>query len=151
MLIPPFTIAGLVIFFRRLMTVRTLRGNDVLLEAEGLALYMNTAERHRLEMFNPPEETPEVFERLLPYAYALDTAETWANRFEDVLRRQEYSPGWYTGSSMTAFYTGSAVAAMTSSMASSISSASASPGSSSGSGGGGSSGGGGGGGGGGGW
>ncbi|GAB1399527.1 DUF2207 domain-containing protein [Aminivibrio sp.] len=151
MLIPPFTIAGLVILFRRLMTVRTLRGNDVLLEAEGLALYMNTAERHRLEMFNPPEETPEVFERLLPYAYALDTAETWANRFEDVLRRQEYSPGWYTGSSMTAFYTGSAVAAMTSSMASSISSASASPGSSSGSGGGGSSGGGGGGGGGGGW
>ncbi len=151
MLIPPFTIAGLVILFRSLMTVRTLRGNEVLLEAEGLALYMKTAERHRLEMFNPPEETPEVFERLLPYAYALDTAETWANRFENVLREQEYSPGWYSGSSMTAFYSGSAVAAMTSSMASSISSASTSPGSSSGSGGGGSSGGGGGGGGGGGW
>ncbi len=151
MLVPPFMIAGLVILFRSLMTVRTVRGNEVLLEAEGLALYMNTAERHRLEMFNPPEETPEVFERLLPYAFALDTAETWANRFEDVLRQKEYSPGWYSGSSMAAFYTGSAVAAMTSSMAASISSASASPGSSSGSGGGGSSGGGGGGGGGGGW
>ena len=151
MLIPPFMIAGLVILFRSLMTVRTLRGNDVLLEAEGLALYMKTAERHRLEMFNPPEETPEVFERLLPYAFALDTAETWANRFENILREKGYTPNWYTGSSMAAFYTGSAVAAMTSSMASSISSASASPGSSSGSGGGGSSGGGGGGGGGGGW
>ena len=151
MLVPPFMIAGLVILFRSLMTVRTVRGNAVLLEAEGLALYMQTAERHRLEMFNPPEETPEVFERLLPYAFALDTAETWANRFENILREKEYSPNWYSGSSMAAFYTGSGVAAMTSSMASSISSASTSPGSSSGSGGGGSSGGGGGGGGGGGW
>ncbi len=29
----------------------------------GLKLYMDTAEKERLEMFNPPEETPELFER----------------------------------------------------------------------------------------
>lgn len=114
-------------------------------------MYMGTAERHRLEMFHPPEETPEVFEKLLPYAFALDTAETWANRFEDILKQNAYQAEWYTGANMAAFYSGGGVASLASSVSDSIASASHAPGSSSGSGGGGSSGGGGGGGGGGGW
>jgi len=133
------------------MTIRTPRGNDVFAEAEGLAMYMSTAERHRLEMFNPPEETPEVFEALLPYAFALDVAETWANRFENMLREKGYQPSWYAGSNLASFYTGSGIASVASAVSGSIASASTPPGSSSGSGGGGSSGGGGGGGGGGGW
>ena len=137
--------------FHELMTVRTPEGNRVLAEAEGLAMYMGTAERHRLEMFNPPEETPEVFESLLPYAFALGVAETWANRFADILREKQYQPTWYSGGNIASFYTGAAIADMTSSVSGAIASASTAPGSSSGSGGGGSSGGGGGGGGGGGW
>jgi uncharacterized membrane protein len=102
-------------------------------------------------MFNPPEETPEVFESLLPYAFALGVAETWANRFADILREKQYQPTWYSGGNIASFYTGAAIADMTSSVSGAIASASTAPGSSSGSGGGGSSGGGGGGGGGGGW
>jgi len=151
LLVPPLATGLMILVFRELMTVRTEKGNDVLNEADGLAMYMGTAERHRLEMFNPPEETPEVFEKLLPYAFALDTAETWADRFEDILRQQQYQPDWYSGPSAANFYTGGAVASLASSMSSTIASASQAPGSSSGSGGGGSSGGGGGGGGGGGW
>ncbi|MBL3540613.1 DUF2207 domain-containing protein [Aminivibrio sp.] len=150
-LVPPLATGLIILVFRELMTVRTEKGNDVLGEADGLAMYMGTAERHRLEMFNPPEETPEVFERLLPYAFALDTAETWANRFEEILRQQQYQPEWYSGPSAATFYAGGAAASLASSMSSTIASASQAPGSSSGSGGGGSSGGGGGGGGGGGW
>ncbi len=136
LLVPPLATGLMILVFRELMTVRTEKGNDVLNEADGLAMYMGTAERHRLEMFNPPEETPEVFERLLPYAFALDTAETWANRFEEILRQQQYQPGWYSGPSAANFYTGGAVASLASSMSSTIASASQAPGSSSGSGGG---------------
>ena len=143
--------AALIVVFHALMTIRTPKGNEVLAEAEGLAMYMGTAEKRRLEMFNPPEETPEVFETLLPYAFALGIAETWANRFEDKLKEQNYQPTWYTGANLASFYTGSGIASVTSAVSSSIASASVAPGSSSGSGGGGSSGGGGGGGGGGGW
>ena len=143
--------AALIVVFNELMTIRTPKGNEVLAEAEGLAMYMGTAEKRRLEMFNPPEETPEVFEALLPYAFALGVAETWANRFEDKLKEQQYEPTWYTGANLASFYTGSGIASVTSAVSSSIASASVAPGSSSGSGGGGSSGGGGGGGGGGGW
>ena len=143
--------AALIVVFNELMTIRTPKGNEVLAEAEGLAMYMGTAEKRRLEMFNPPEETPEVFEALLPYAFALGVAETWANRFENKLKEQQYEPTWYTGANLASFYTGSGIASVTSAVSSSIASASVAPGSSSGSGGGGSSGGGGGGGGGGGW
>ena len=143
--------AALIVVFNELMTIRTPKGNEVLAEAEGLAMYMGTAEKRRLEMFNPPEETPEVFEALLPYAFALGVAETWANRFEDKLKEQQYQPTWYTGANLASFYTGSGIASVTSAVSSSIASAAVAPGSSSGSGGGGSSGGGGGGGGGGGW
>ncbi|MDD3918084.1 MAG: DUF2207 domain-containing protein, partial [Synergistaceae bacterium] len=137
--------AALIVVFNELMTIRTPKGNEVLAEAEGLAMYMGTAEKRRLEMFNPPEETPEVFEALLPYAFALGVAETWANRFEDKLKEQQYEPTWYTGANLASFYTGSGIASVTSAVSSSIASASVAPGSSSGSGGGGSSGGGGGG------
>jgi len=143
--------AALIVVFNELMTIRTPKGNEVLAEAEGLAMYMGTAEKRRLEMFNPPEETPEVFEALLPYAFALGVADTWANRFEEKLKEQNYQPTWYAGSNLASFYTGSGITSVTSAVSSSIASASVAPGSSSGSGGGGSSGGGGGGGGGGGW
>lgn len=64
---------------------------------EGLRMFMTTAEKNRLEMMNPPDETPQLFETLLPYAYALDAAETWANRFEKVLAAAHYTPSWYRG------------------------------------------------------
>ncbi|MDD3767967.1 MAG: DUF2207 domain-containing protein [Aminobacterium colombiense] len=150
-LIPILATVVMILLFRKLMTIRSEKGNDVLGEVDGLAMYMGTAERYRLEMFHPPQETPEIFERLLPYAFALDTADTWANRFDSILQESDYHPEWYTGTDISDLYTGRAMANMASSIASSIASASVAPGSKSGSGGRGFSGGGGGGGGGGGW
>lgn len=142
---------------RPFMSARTVEGYDALNSADGLALYMDTAEKERLEMFNPPEETPELFEKLMPYALALDVAKTWGNRFEKILAAEKYQPTWYVGPHPYMFLSSGGFNSFSSNLASQVSSSmisqttTAAPGSSSGFGGGGFSGGGGGGGGGGGW
>ena len=142
--------AAVIAVMRPLMVSRTPKGSSILSEAEGLKLYMDTAEKERLEMFNPPEETPELFEKLLPYALALDVAKTWGNRFESVLTKAGYKPEWYAGPSPYLFLNGSGLNNFSSSLGSSLGQSMApqsAPGTSSGMGGGGFAGGGGGGGG----
>jgi uncharacterized membrane protein len=102
------------------MVARTKEGSDLLSDIEGLTLYMATAEKDRLEMFNPPDETPELFERLLPYALALDVAKTWGNRFEKVLASAGYRPRWYAGPSPYIFMRGSGLHDFSSGLAGSI-------------------------------
>lgn len=149
--------AGLIAVMRPLMARRTEKGTDLLAETEGLILYMQIAEKDRLEMLNAPEDTPELYERLLPYAMALDVAKTWGNRFENVLKEAQYEPDWYVGPNPLLFNSAAGFNALSSNLMNNISSGiqieapESAPGSFSGSGGGGFSGGGGGGGGGSGW
>ncbi len=146
--------------FYQLMKAPTQRGRDLLDAIQGLQLYLNIAEREDLERRHGGSHpvTIEEFERLLPYAIALDSAETWGARFEDAIRQAEidgtiqkrswYSPSMVSGGALS----GSAISSsLASGLSSGISGSASPPGSSSGGGGGGSSGGGGGGGGGGGW
>ncbi len=144
------------VLFSRLLTAPTVLGRKLMDQIEGLRLYMTTAEEKRLDMLNPPEKTPELFEKLLPFALALDCENAWSEKFAAVLAAASYAgPAWYASS------TGFNVNDMgnfnsrlnTSQYDHTVrtSSSSFSPGSFSGSSGGGSSGGGGGGGGGGGW
>ena len=51
------------------------------IEIEGFKQYLSVAEEDRLEYLNPPEKTPELFEKFLPYAIALNVENTWAKRF----------------------------------------------------------------------
>ena len=126
---------------------------------EGFKMYMETAEENRLNMLTPPERTPALFERLLPYAIALGLENEWGDKFKDVLAQANYTPDWYTGSEIHNYNRFSAALVSSVSHAqidptppsSSSGSSSGSSSWSSGSSGGGSSGGGGGGGGGGGW
>ncbi|HEX8467354.1 MAG TPA: DUF2207 domain-containing protein [Allosphingosinicella sp.] len=138
------------------MAAPTREGRIVLDRIAGFRHYLSIAEEERLETLHPPEETPELFERYLPYAIALEVENDWASRFTSVLAAAAASGrsqpmGWYSGSSDPWSDPGDFADSVGSSLASTISSASTAPGSSGGSGGGGSSGGGGGGGGGGGW
>lgn len=120
---------------------------------EGLKMYMNAAENEQLKFHNPPQMTPEVFEKFLPYAMVLGVDKIWGEKFANYLKSTstEYQNSWYYGS--TPHFSSSFGSTLNSSLGSSISSASTQPSSSSSgsSGGGGFSGGGGGGGGGGGW
>lgn len=141
------------ILFYHLMKAFTIKGRKVMDRIEGLRLYLSVAEKDQLNALNPPEKTPAVFEKFLPYALALDVEQQWCEQFAEVLAKAGtetgYRPGWYGGSRLTAGgMTG--LASSLGAMSSSIASASSPPGSRSG-GSGGSSGGGGGGGGGGGW
>jgi len=141
--------------FFHLLRAPTIPGRKLLDRLEGFRMYMATAEEHRLNLLNPPEKTPELFERYLPYALALDCENEWNNKFAAVLAAAAAAgataPLWYSGSNWDSGRTGGFTESLGSSLASSFSSASTAPGRSSGSGGGGSSGGGGGGGGGSGW
>jgi hypothetical protein len=139
------------------MAAPTQEGRRVMDEIAGFERYLSITEEDRLEVLHPPEKTPELFERYLPYAIALGVENRWAGKFAAVLAAAAAEPGrqqgmyWYSGSSDPWSNPGMFASTVGGSLASSVASAATAPGSSSGSGGGGSSGGGGGGGGGGGW
>lgn len=146
----------LIVWFFYLIKAPTVFGRRRMDEIEGLKLFMEVADKDRLNMLNPPDKTPQLFEKLLPYAIALDVENKWSKQFESVIaqaiQNNEYHPTWYVGDSSSAFRVNAITSSLGSSFSSAVSSSSTPPSSSSsGSGGGGSSGGGGGGGGGGGW
>jgi uncharacterized membrane protein YgcG len=145
--------------FYHLLKAPTASGAQVLDQIDGFKLFLDTAEKDRLEMLHPPSITPEVFEKFLPYAIALDCENQWSKKFEaDAAaagvgndQGYGYTPLWYSGSNFASLGTAGLASSIGSALGASVASASTAPGSSSGSGGGGFSGGGGGGGGGGGW
>jgi hypothetical protein len=88
-------ITGIAFFFSgKIMAATTKEGAEMGREIEGLAMYIGTAERYRLPMVNPPEETPQLFEKLLPYAFALGLTKTWADSFSSILSEAGYAPEW---------------------------------------------------------
>ena len=60
-------------------------GRKIMDQIEGFREYLSVAEEDRLNVLNPPEKTPELFERFLPYAIALDCQNAWAAKFASVL------------------------------------------------------------------
>ncbi len=155
-----FAAAALIFFgFAVLMPKRTDKGVAAKDAIAGLKLYMETAEKDRIAMLqspdapyaaktDAPQQTVQLFEKLLPYAMVLGVEQKWARQFEAIYTTP---PDWYNGNwpAFSAVYLASSLDSSMVAMASSFSA----PGSSnsSGLGGGGSAGGGGGGGGGGGW
>ncbi len=137
------------------MAAPTAEGRRVLDHIAGFRQYLSITERERLDRMMPPDDTPELFEKYLPFAIALGVENRWADRFAPILAaaaaQGQQGFAWYSGSNSPWSDPDGFTNSVGSSLASSVSSASTAPGSSSGSGGGGSSGGGGGGGGGGGW
>ncbi len=138
--------------FYQLLKAPTMKGRKIMDQIEGFRMFLETAEKHRLEQLVSPEHVPELFERYLPWAVALGVENQWAEKFSRYLAKAgsstgTYTPSWYIGSHFTPTSLSSALG---SGMTSAVTGATFSGGSS-GSGGGGFSGGGGGGGGGGGW
>jgi len=163
----PLEVVGMCVFlvvlngvYIYLLKAPTPFGRELMDQIEGFKLYLSTAEQHRLDIMHPPEMTPELFEKYLPYAIALGVENQWSERFANHLRASGtdhsstgYHPNWYSGGHFNLSSTSGGFSGMSRGMASTISAAAVPPSSSSGgfSSGGGFSGGGGGGGGGGGW
>ena len=70
------------------------QGRKALDDIEGFRMYMKTAEEHRLNLLNAPEQTPEHFEKMLPYAIALGVVKQWSKKFASVLEATNYQPVW---------------------------------------------------------
>jgi hypothetical protein len=163
--IAAITIIAVTVVFAVLMRAPTLQGRKVMDQIDGFKLYIETAEKERLNMDDAPPMSVSRFERILPFAIALGVEKPWSSHFEAELARNavsdisgSYQPVWYHGGSpgsaaRSAASMTNAVSAAAASMTAAMVAAQPVQASSSGfsGGGGGSSGGGGGGGGGGGW
>ena len=145
-----------VILFAIIMKKPTAPGRQLMDRSAGFREYLEIAEKDELNLRNPPDKTPALFESYLPFALALGVEQQWAERFARIFaglkgpNNTEWHPSWYNGS-WNNFDLSSNASSLSSGLGSAIRSSVSPPGSSSGSGGGGFSGGGGGGGGGGGW
>ena len=141
------------ILFAFLLKAPTREGRQLLDKLDGFRLYLDVAEKEEMNLRNPPELTPEIFERYLPYAIALGVEQHWAERFASKLaslhgnaQALAWSPLWYSGP-FNAAHIGDFSRSLGSSFNNAIAAAAVPPGTSSGAHGGGFSGGGGGGGG----
>ena len=144
------------VVFAFIMKRPTAAGRRLLDEVEGFREYLEIAEKDELNLRNPPDKTPALFEKYLPFALALGVEQQWAERFTRIFAGLKgpndtaWQPSWYNGAWNNVNFS-SSTSSLSSNLGSAISSSVTPPGSSSGGGGGGFSGGGGGGGGGGGW
>lgn len=149
----------LAIFFIVFSSSRTAKGVAAKEQVQGLQLYLQVAEKDRINKLQSPDaryaantrepkRTVQLFEKLLPYAMILGVEKQWAKQFEHLYRTP---PDWYQGN-WTSFNVAYLASSLNSGVGGAINTAFSSPSSASGSGfGGGGAGGGGGGGGGGGW
>ncbi len=131
---------GINVLFAWLLKSPTSFGRKVLDEIEGFRLFLSATEQDRFEKMHPPEKTPELFEKYLPYALALGVENQWAEQFEDVLRAastdpdRRYQPDWYSSYNGSGFSPRMVASSVTSGLASSVAAAATPPRSSGGSG-----------------
>lgn len=128
-----FIILSILLFalYVYLIKAPTELGAKTISELEGFRMYLKTAEENRLNLLTPPEHTPELFEKMLPYAIALDVENEWGKKFDGILERANYEPEWYNGSE--AFHPGSFTGSFANSFTSSVQRAQVDPTASSGS------------------
>lgn len=75
----------LALILRKIAPRHTQLGLNDLALAKGLKMYLGTAERYRYQALYPPDQIVSHFEKMLPYALALDVGKTWANTFAQYL------------------------------------------------------------------
>ncbi len=129
---------GLLILFSNLMKAPTVPGQALRDRIDGFRMFLDTAEKERWEVLNPPKMTPQLFEKYLPYALALGVDHTWSQTFEREMRIQQpgenynYRPRWYSGRNFSGVGAGALSHSISNAMTSAISSSSSPPGKSSG-------------------
>jgi len=85
--------------FAGAMPRKSLKGAKVFYEIRGLEEYIRTAEKDRIKF---QEQEGLLFEKLLPYAMALNLADKWADAFKDIYKK---GPNWFESDSMDSFNT----------------------------------------------
>jgi uncharacterized membrane protein YgcG len=83
-------VVGLII--NSTMHQRTKLGSELYNDILGLKLFIETAEKDRLESL--VADDPSYFYHILPYAYVLNITDTWSKKFESIAIA---APSWYVG------------------------------------------------------
>ncbi|WP_375449722.1 DUF2207 domain-containing protein [uncultured Devosia sp.] len=104
--IAAISIVLVTVIFAVLMRAPTIQGRKIMDQIDGFKLYLNTAEKERLNITGAPPMTITRFERILPFAIALGLEKPWSEHFEGELARNAvsdvtgsgYAPLWYGGS-----------------------------------------------------
>ncbi|MCA9383468.1 DUF2207 domain-containing protein, partial [Candidatus Dojkabacteria bacterium] len=112
------------LFVSGAMPAKTEIGGKVFDQVLGFKMYMETAEKYRVQNL-----TPETFEKFLSYAIVFGIEKSWAEKFKDIYQGQ---PDWYegTGNNWNAIYLADALSDFNSTTSSSLTSAPSSSGSS---------------------
>lgn len=76
---------------------RTDKGHELKQRINGFKLFLETAEKEKLELL--AEENPEYFYSILPFAYTLGVSDKWIKNFEGITLQK---PDWYSGQTFTA-------------------------------------------------
>jgi uncharacterized membrane protein YgcG len=129
-------------FYLEWMEAPTPEGRKMLDHIEGFREYLSTAdEGPRLEALHPPQKTPQLFERMLPYAIALDVENSWAEKFKSVLAAAALAPAaaasaaaishWYSGKHDWSKDSSSFTSAISSSLTTTVAASATAPGTSS--------------------
>jgi len=88
-------VSGLIVLcFSPIMPRKTKKGVQALEDLLGLSEYIGRAEVKKIEFHDAPEKSPALFEKLLPYAIALNLTGVWTKQFEGLLKEP---PDWYVG------------------------------------------------------
>ena len=89
-----------VVFFH-LMQAPTRAGRKIMDAIEGFRVFLNATEADRLKLLNPPERTPSLYQKFLPFAVALDVEQRWGKTFEGLVQEGSAisadSNTWYLG------------------------------------------------------
>ncbi len=100
-LLVSITVSGMIIALFGLVMPRTTRAGAIMRERiKGLKLYLEVAEKNRIEFHNAPEKNPQLFEKLLPYAMVLGVEKQWATQFESIYTQP---PAWYGDAQLGTF------------------------------------------------
>jgi uncharacterized membrane protein len=99
-----FIVFALFSFFIYIYLIRrpSVEKLDLRAKIDGFKRYLSAAEERQLQMFNPPQLTPDVFEKLLPYAMAFKVDKIWGQKFQNLMDRaslqNQHRTSWYSGS-----------------------------------------------------
>lgn len=76
------------------MPKKNLKGRRLLGEIIGFKKFIETVEKHRLEMLT--QQNPDYIHKILPYAYALGVDGIWMDKISEMVNISV--PSWYSGS-----------------------------------------------------
>lgn len=84
------------VIYSNIMEKATVAEETILTQIKGFKMYLETAES-QLGMVYSPDKTPELYNKLLPYAIALDVEGKWAEKFTALFDQISYKADWMTG------------------------------------------------------